>query len=366
MIQKFNLIGPIEPSGLSWLINCLLELGVKSTLIPNVWEEKNGYWVISKRGAALSQWLPALTDPERVFNFDPSIEVNWSHDWLTADHLGRRTIFFTREPKTTLYSAFKRANIRDQNFEEFLLEVDPQWLLNRMQLWTLFHLLWWHHKDVHFFFFDQYKTDPIGTLRNVLDKIGLESSFTTSEISDAISQSSLEKAKEAEQKFKQANNVNVLTFNRSGSIHVEDSLEEAYAYSLIDKVCTPIYLQLREGQSLNTLAFEPHLNLYFIKNPTLRELFYEKRECGNSLSLFSNIDTRIIGYTKNKSERDLLLNVILKKITRNFVNDLAFLSNQYFDSDKDSRKLRILKVIWWLNSVGIKKIMRKFLRLKRA
>jgi hypothetical protein len=365
MRHKFNLIGPIEPSGLSWLINCFLELGIKSTLVPEIWKERGGCWIISERSKPLAQWLPALSKVEREFHFNPVVGVEWSHDWLTSDHLGTRTIFFTREPKTALYSAYKRANVSGRNFEEFLLEIDPQWLLNRMQLWTLFHMLWWHHNDVHFFFFDNYKSDPVGTLENVLETLDLKS-FTPAELLAAISKSSLEKAKEAEKKFKLVNDLDSLTFNRSGSSEVENFSEEAHGYSLIDRICTPTYLQIRKGESVDTTTFQPHLNLYLKKHPPLQKLFYNEEGKESSLSLYSHIDSRAIRYSKDDVERNYLLNVLLKKIFINFTNDIAFLINQRSVSRVERNSLRILKLFWWLFSIGIRKIIKRILRLRRV
>ena len=365
MRDKFNLIGPVEPSGLSWLINCFLELGIKSTLLPEIWEEKSVGCVISEYGKPLGQWLPALSKVEREFHFKPGIGVEWSHDWLRPEHLDTRTIFFTREPKTALYSAYKRANVSSGNFEEFLLEIDPQWLLNRMQLWTLFHALWWHHNDIHFFFFDSYKSDPVGTLRNVLEKLDFNS-HTPTELLEATSKSSLEKAKESEKKFKLASKLNSQTFNRSGSIDVENFSEEAHAYSLIDKVCTPTYLQIKKGESVNITTLQPHLALYLKKHPALQGLFDKVEEKNSSLSLYSHIDSKTIGYFKNDAERNLLLNILLKRILINFTNDMRFLIDQRSASRKGRNSFRIIKFFWWLFSIGVRKISRKFLRIKRV
>ena len=106
MTTRVDLSSPAEPSGASWLINCLLELGIKVShkpVVDNVWRHAeptpppdhmcrtaaDGSCRLHPKAQVLKKWLPVLSSIESFF-FRDDIEVEHVQDLPTPRHVGHR------------------------------------------------------------------------------------------------------------------------------------------------------------------------------------------------------------------------------------------------------------------------------------
>jgi hypothetical protein len=197
MTQRLIVASPAEPSGVTWLINCFLELGLLCYRgsIDGMWERRDGLLYLKAREAELRNWLPSLYH-RQSFSFRPGIEVLWSHVWPTAALADRQAIYFYRDPRDSLYSRYKRQGAT-LSFGDFLDIPEPNILLNKIECNCLHAACWLQHPQVKLLRFEDYKLNAESTLRTALDYLGVQA--TGSEIADALAASTADKAKEAEQ-----------------------------------------------------------------------------------------------------------------------------------------------------------------------
>ncbi|HQH99507.1 MAG TPA: sulfotransferase domain-containing protein [Spirochaetota bacterium] len=212
--RKICIVSPREPSGATWLINCFLELGVKTyrnSQFP-MWMYANSSYTLSPHENLLKKWLPALTTYER-FNFRDDVEVQWTHEWPSEKFLGKRIIYFIRDPRDSIYSRYKREN-PDLSFREFIDFPDIWTLLNKIDHWILFNRLWMKHEDLKIFRFEDYKSNDVELLKNILANCDLD--YSMEKIRSAAAASTFEKAVEAERKYMEENPEDGELINRSG------------------------------------------------------------------------------------------------------------------------------------------------------
>lgn len=352
MVKTVNLIGPIEPSGLSWLINCLIELNIKCSIDRETWNEFDGRFQLRSGKEQLRRWLPALSDPERHFNFRSEIEVNWSHNWINGENIANKTIFFTREPKSALFSGYKRLGSTRLSFYDYLNEIDPQWLLNRMQLWNLFHGLWSLHPDIKVFLFEDYKTNAIETLKTVIEFLQI-SGIKQEELERAVEASSFEIAKRSEEKYLKEQDVKVAPMIRQGSLNIEDELTERKAYDLIDLECSSLFDEIRIGKSvedhLKNGNLNPHVFAYLERNYSLSQYFPTFSSADERLSAYRHISIESINISKKSSNNYHLVSAIQRNIINNTIRDLklliAYKSGQY-PASNSSLTIELLRILY--------------------
>lgn len=214
-LRKIYLMSPREPSGATWLINCFLELGIKTyrKSSTDMWIQRGDHYVLSDHEEILKKWLPALWDHPN-FNFRNDIEIEWAHEWPTEDHDKYRVIYFTRDPRDSLYSRYKR-EAPDQKFKEFILFPDVNTLLDKAHNWRLFNLSWIQHPDNQIVRFEDYKESPIKVLTRVLDF--LELAYSEADVQRALFASTFERAAEAEKKYRHKYPEDQELINRSGT-----------------------------------------------------------------------------------------------------------------------------------------------------
>jgi hypothetical protein len=214
-LRKIYLMSPREPSGATWLINCFLELGIKTyrKTSPDMWIQHGDQFILSSHEEILKKWLPALWDHPK-FNFSNAIEVEWAHEWPTEYHDKYKVIYFTRDPRDSLYSRYKRES-PDQAFKEFILFPDVNTLLDKAHNWRLFNLSWMQHPNNQVFRFEDYKENPLKVLTNVLDF--LELGYSEADVQRALSASTFERAAEAETKYRNKYPEDRELINRSGT-----------------------------------------------------------------------------------------------------------------------------------------------------
>jgi hypothetical protein len=212
-VTKIYLVSPPEPSGASWMINCFLELGIKVShkpVVDTVWRHAGsaapGYmWQRAADGTArlhpraniLKKFLPILSRVD-AFRFREDVEVEYLQDFPAFDHAGQRVLFFVRDPRDSLYSAYRRQQ-PDFDYGTFLRWPDADTLLDRPAHWRLFVESWTQHARACFTF-EEYKRDAAGLLRTVLTHVPGE--YTLEDIDRAVQESTFEKARAAEERYR--------------------------------------------------------------------------------------------------------------------------------------------------------------------
>ena len=215
MKTKVCMASPAEPSGASWLINCFLELNVKVShkpVVDSVWrnadpslppdhmwrQAQDGSYRLHPKAHVLKKWLPALTRIESFF-FREDIEVEYVQDLPTPRQSGQPVLFFVRDPRDSLYSMYRR--IRPAlGYEAFLRFPDPDTLFDRPTHWRVFVESWLAFAGDNWFTFEAYKQDAAALLRRVLGGVG--QTCGEEEIESAVLESSFDKARAAEERYK--------------------------------------------------------------------------------------------------------------------------------------------------------------------
>ena len=329
MPKKVNLIGPVEPTGLSWLINCLIELNFKCSSNSETWEGLDGKVGLRGEQERLRRWLPALSDNSRVFHFRSDIEIVWSHDWISSEKLENKTVFFTRNPKTALFSGYKRLGPTKLSFHDYLNEIDPQWLLNRMQIWNLFHGLWSNHPNVKVFLFEDYKKDAIETLKSVVEFLGVDG-IQQEELVRAVEASSFEMAKMSEEKYLKQENSDMTPMIRQGSINLEEDESERIAYEVIDLNCSFLFETIKAGLNSKDFLRSSELNsrvcAYLERETTLQKYFPNFELVGESMSGYPHISRTSVEISRQTSNHNHVLSAIQRAIFRNAIHDLKLLT----------------------------------------
>jgi len=280
--QKIYLVSPREPSGATWLINCFLELGIKTHRVHDnaglpMWiADGNGNYVLNKDEDILKKWLPVLTEKEK-FIFNKKIEVIWTHDFPLKNKYNKndKIIFFIRDPRDSLYSRYKREN-PDFNYEIFLYFIDENSLLDKIDNWCLFNKAWSNFKDKHIIKFEDYKKEPLITLQKAVEFCGL--AFSGDILERAVNNSSFEKAKNAENRYRQLNPNDCQIINRSGKSGEWQTNEEIMRLNYIIESKTAYWLDYygyKRNPGVNNSAianFSPASKfISFIKNIHLPE-----------------------------------------------------------------------------------------------
>jgi len=216
-MRKIILASPREPSGATWLINCFLELGIKTyrNSADFVWQQNsNGQYFLTEREQLLRKWLPALTDQD-LFDFRDDIEVQWLHEWPQKKHADYQVIYFVRDPRDSLFSRYKREN-PELSLREFIDFPDTGSLFDKVDNWALFNRFWLSHPSLKTFRFEDYKKSATQTLIEILEYLNL--SYSEASIQLAIENSTYERAVECERKYREENLEDQETINRGGKV----------------------------------------------------------------------------------------------------------------------------------------------------
>ncbi|MBI2095445.1 MAG: sulfotransferase domain-containing protein [Candidatus Omnitrophica bacterium] len=245
--EKILIVSPREPCGVAWLINCLLELGIKAYpfALEAIWQTlPSGHCRLTERGKTLRKWLPALSVRED-FVFRTGVEVTWHHQWPERSLEKQPVIFFTRDPRSCLYSRYKREK-PDLSFSEFLAFPDPYTLLNKADHLCLFHLCWMDFQDFKVFRFEDYKKDDQKTLREILDYAGLDAD--DKDLARATGASTFKSAAATEQAYRRKHPEDRELINRSGKISEwESDPQAAEAVSQIEHRCADLLQECGYG-----------------------------------------------------------------------------------------------------------------------
>lgn len=212
--RKVYLVSPREPSGATWLINCLLELGVMTYRYSpaGMWRREGGRWLLNPHERVLRKWLPALSD-HASFAFRDDLEVQWMHEWFTDEFAGNEVLYFVRDPRDALYSRYRREAPR-LSYREFIEFPDVFTLLDKVTNWWLYNATWLMHPRLSVIRFEDYKADAGATLTRVLDALRLGCDSTS--IESAVRSSTFERAAAAEAAYRAQQPDDTQLINRSG------------------------------------------------------------------------------------------------------------------------------------------------------
>jgi len=226
------------------------------------------------------------------------------------------------------------------SFFDYLIEIDSQWLLNRIQIWNLFHATWSNHPDVKVFFFEDYKKDAFSTLVNILRWLNI-SEITEYEILRAIESSTWEKAKLSEEAFLRDSEFNSPHMIRSGSTMVENRAQELDAYGFIDEECGPLHNLIREGKRtdlyIRTSPLSSHVIEFLRKNSDLIPFVFTTEEIAFRFTGLNEINQKTIELAMQNQKKDHLIASIQRRVFQNFVFDIKLLIQVKFGKKKFSR-----------------------------
>lgn len=251
-MRTLQIVGPREPSGITWLVNCLIELGIETTIYENLFLSENEYKIINPAYWHYSRLLPSLSDLERKFRFRNDIKINFSHKWISEELAENQTIIFTRNPQTSMYSSYKRIGKKDETFYNFITKPDKKWILNRLQVWNLWHLFWMTHPSVKVLSFEDYKSDSLSTLKKSLTWFNLEN-FSNQELIKSIELSDWSAARASEERYIAKTTKTETNFRWAGSGNTDpiEPDKEKESYDLISEICSPVYNAITSGGNLH-------------------------------------------------------------------------------------------------------------------
>jgi len=213
-MKEFQIVSSKFPNGVTYLLNILLELGIKIWRDgpPAFWHQlPDGGWKIDPSQIELERHLPSLKF-DSTYYFKNDVEVKWCHDWPNDDNYSIPTILVVRNGKDAIYSDFKRQNL-DISFNEFLSSplnssadgfqfIHNKWNLPPPEIWALYNLVWMDICKKNGWVvirFEDLKKDPLTEICKILSFLDLN--YSNSEIERAIFLSSFERAYEEEKNY---------------------------------------------------------------------------------------------------------------------------------------------------------------------
>lgn len=226
--SKIYFASPIEPSGASWLINCLLALGIRVDHAPGVarlwrggppdpsrlWVREGEAWRLHPRAEVLGKWLPVLVTQER-FHFRDDIVVEYVQDFPTEQHAGETALLFLRDPRDAIYSLYRRRQVPIE-FDTFCAQLNPQTLLPAPENWQLYARSWQPLVGGRVFTFEAYKRDAVALLSRILASLDL--SYSAEDIARATRASDSKQARAAEAIYRAHHPGDVEVANRAGQV----------------------------------------------------------------------------------------------------------------------------------------------------
>jgi hypothetical protein len=271
--RRILIASPAEPSGGSWLLNCLLELGIKvghKPFVDNVWRGANPpfpadhIWVrsgsdhrLNPKAEMLVKFLPSAGRAE-AFRFRDDIEVDYVQDFPAPQFDTRPLVLIARDPRDSLHSMYRRLS-PDLSFAEFCSFPHPATLLDRPKHWALFVAAWLDHPDKHILRFEDYKHDAEATLRAVVDRLDLGCS--DAEITAAVFHSTFEKARVAETAYRRKFPGDRQVANRSGTVGDAGAYPDIRAmFPQIEQATAPVLRQL--GYAVGETRGDPGSTLW--------------------------------------------------------------------------------------------------------
>ncbi len=201
--KRILLVSPKSPSGVTWLLNALICLGVRidrnSSPDPGTFcRSEDGSYRLHSAETNLKLHLPELS-ATTSFDFSNHVVVEWTHDWPTDGKPADKTFVFVRDPRDALFSLFKRRN-PTVSFEDFLVSFDHVTLLDQIDCWRLFIRSWMATNGAVALRFEEFKEHPEASLSRFFADINVKVP-TRERVQYAIESSSVSNAKLAEEQY---------------------------------------------------------------------------------------------------------------------------------------------------------------------
>jgi hypothetical protein len=219
-IKKIRIVSSSQPNGLTWIVNCLLELNYACYPGQNFedsWTKvlNTDFYTQSKLIDPYERWLPNLVD-KNPRKFRGGYNFSWSHDWNTELE-NSPTILFVRNPKSSILSQYKRLNLKHMTYNDYLSMVDPLTLISIAETNNLFYCSWLQNKNIHVIKFEDAKTAPAKTLIETLKFLNIEADNKS--IMNAVQNSTSEIAQKTETEYLLRNNMSLKNrVSRKGSL----------------------------------------------------------------------------------------------------------------------------------------------------
>ena len=207
--KHFQIVSPPFSCGISWIVNILHELNIKTTNVNfqnTQWTSLGDNQFVINHDAQqfLKIYFPSFNE-KNTFEFQESIEVFWEHRLDLAINIDRPTILVVRDPRDAIYSLYKRNYEKHLNFDDYLKRPD-QWpdhfpsLFNlppseTIAIFTLFWLEMSKFMPISIIKFEDTKSLAGEQVKKVLDFLKI--TRTDSEIENAIHASSFKEVKKA-------------------------------------------------------------------------------------------------------------------------------------------------------------------------
>lgn len=248
--RKAIIASSIEPSGVTWLLNCLLYLDIlcyRGGTPVSTWNLNEDGFSLRSDHEELKRWLP-ITSDQATFKFSSQVECEWTHDLPNRDLIADKVILFTRDPRGSILSRYKR-DFRDIPIEDFIRLLDPETLLAVPDQLNHFYLSWLNQLNVLVIRFEDYKLNPVETLKKATTYLGL--SYCHEKLNSACINSTFEKAVAAETKYLEKYHLSPeRMMNRAGSAHEwgEDT-DLSSVRDIIEKACYTSSIKLNYLQN---------------------------------------------------------------------------------------------------------------------
>jgi hypothetical protein len=277
-VMPILLASPREPSGVSWIMNCFLELGIKVSLKPTIerigtassegveasgmWvAEPGGRWRLHPRAEALKKWLPVLSRQETLC-FRDDLEVLCVQELPRAGLRGRRTLLFVRDLRDALHSLYRR-NQPEISLEAFARLPHPQTLLDAIGHWRLFVESWLGREGVRTYRFEDYKADAAGLLGRILDDLDIP--VPVAERERAAELSGFGQAAAAESAYRQTHPGDRQVANRAGLVGEWKKLPETQALAAqIEQRAGDVLARLGYDARASSPPLEGYSNVRFL------------------------------------------------------------------------------------------------------
>ncbi len=218
--KKIRIISSSQPNGLTWIVNCLLELNYAcypGQKIEDSWikDSNTDSYKQLKLISQYERWLPNLVN-KNPRKFNSSYNFSWSHDW-NSELDDSPTILFVRDPKSSILSQYKRFNLKNITYKEYLGMVDPTTLISIAETNNLFYCSWLQNKKIHIIKFEDAKNSPEKTLIDTLQFLNIE--VDNLSIINAVQNSTSEIAQKTEKEYLLRNNMSLKNrISRKGSL----------------------------------------------------------------------------------------------------------------------------------------------------
>ncbi len=197
------------PTGLSWLLNILLDMGVcvHRSSAAEFWLPRENGVQLNPLHEEVQRWLPSLNS-EETYHFAEPVTFQWNHAWPSPELTAQPILFYNRCGFDAVYSQYKRrgAGFRFLTYlnsphctkaVQFptLLNLSPQ------DTWAVYCLLWKRLAPAgsQWIRFEDMRASPHESVVQVLEFQGLKRS--REQLEAAIEASTFEKAKATEERY---------------------------------------------------------------------------------------------------------------------------------------------------------------------